>query len=101
MSEMTPFERQVGEEMRHEMGAPPEFDPLAIARQAATATKADGWSTITRWLPGGRATRAERGLSMFTAAKLVAATAVVALFGGFLLINVTPMPQGEEVIRGR
>ncbi len=39
-----------------------------------------------------------RGFTMFSAVKFMVASVIVALFGGFLLINVTPMPPGDGVL---
>jgi hypothetical protein len=69
MDDMNAFERLVGEETRAEAGPARPTDVAAVVR--SVATKSPKW----------------RFWSMFTATKTLAATAIVVLFGGLLLVG--------------
>ena len=89
MDDMTTFEHQIGDELRREIGPVPPFDARVIVRSATTTTTTGRWTVITRRLRGDiTSARAEGDYSMFSALKFVAAAAIVALFGGFLLAGV-------------
>ena len=95
MSDMNAFERRLTAELERIAGPQRPVDASAI-RLAATATTPTGtWSTFTRRFRGDPSpTSGPRHYSMVSAAKLVAAAAVVALFGGLLLAGVlTPQPD--------
>jgi len=97
MDDMTAFERQLGTVLDHMGGPEPGFDAMAIASQAARAAPVGRWSVVSRRLGVGRApASAEGSFSMFSALKFVAAVAVVALFGGFLVAGLLATPQGDE-----
>jgi len=79
MDDMTAFERQIGDELRHEIGPLPRFDAMEIVRATTQSPK---------W----------RFQSMFSATKFVVAGVIVALFGGFLLTGVLTTQQGDEMV---
>ena len=76
MDDMTAFEREIGDELRREIGPLPGFDAMSIVR-SVTATQSPKW----------------RSQSMFSATKFVVAGAIVALFGGFLMAGVLTQPS--------
>jgi hypothetical protein len=80
MTDMTAFERQVAGEMLGRAGSVRPVDDLAIFESVAAATSSQRW-----------------GFTMFSALKFVAAAAIVALFGGFLLTGILTTQQGDEV----
>jgi hypothetical protein len=77
MDDMTAFERQVADEIAGIVGPARSVDDLAVFDAAASRSH--------RW-----------GFTMFSALKFIAAAAIVALFGGFLLVGVLTTPQGDE-----
>ncbi len=78
MTDMTAFESLIAEDVRDEVGPEETVDALAIARKA----RADS----TRW-----------GFDMYSALKFVAASVIVALFGGYLLAGILTTQQGDEM----
>jgi hypothetical protein len=78
MDEMTAFERQMAGGLSHMGGAGRRIDPIAMTRAAATQSP--------KW----------RFQSMFSATKFVVAGAIVALFGGFLLVGLLTQPSEES-----
>jgi hypothetical protein len=82
MGEMDAFERQVADVARRVVGPPRPIDAIAIAR--ATATR--------RAAPWPR--------PVLGALRFVAAGAVVALFGGLLLLGFAPAPRVEPALPG-
>ncbi len=76
MDDMNAFEHQLADRVVRMAGPAPHFDALEIARTAATQSP--------KW----------RFQSMFSATKYVAAGAIVALFGGFLLTST--LHQGPD-----
>ena len=77
MDDMSAFERQVGEEILRIVGPARPVDDLAAFELATDHQK--GW-----------------GFTAFSALRFVAAAAIVALFGGFLLAGVlSTQPDGE------
>ena len=80
MDEMNAFERQVAGRLQRHAGPTSPVDDLAIYNDITAATSSQRW-----------------GLTMLSAAKFVAAAAIVALFGGFLLAGVLTTQQGEEM----
>ena len=77
------FERQVADVAQRVVGPPRTVDALAIARQATT-------DPPKRRFP-----------SMFSALKFVAASAIVALFGAFLLSGILPSGSPDEAAPAR
>ncbi len=80
MDDLRVLERRVAAEVVREMGPSEPVDDLAIF----DAVAAEGRSQT-------------RGFTMFSALKFIAAAAIVALFGGFLLMGVLTTQQGDEV----
>jgi hypothetical protein len=80
MTDMTAFERQVAGEMLGRAGPVRPVDDLAIYESVAAVSRSQRW-----------------GLTMFSALKFVAAAAIVALFGGFLLAGAITTQQDGEV----
>jgi hypothetical protein len=81
MDDMTAFERQLSGQITDLMGPVRPVDDLAVFDAIAAANRSQ-----------------KRGFSMFSALKFIAASAIVALFGGFLLTGVLTTPQGDEVL---
>ena len=81
MTDMTAFERRIAEGMLHRAGPIRPVDDRAVY-EAVTATNRQ-----QRW-----------GFTMFSALKFIAASAIVALFGGFLLAGILTTPQGDDVL---
>ena len=95
MDEMTAFERQISGELDRMAGPGRRVDAMAMVHSVATQTSR--WPAITRRIGGGGLPTPEgRGISMFSAVKLVAAGAFVALFGGLLLLG-TPLAEQEPL----
>ena len=80
MTEMTAFERQLSGEIADLMGPVRPVDDAAIFA-AITATKSPKW----------------RLRPMLSATGFVVAAAIVALFGGFLLIGLLTQPSADPV----
>ncbi len=80
MADMTAFERQVQGHIHRFVGPVHPVDDLAILDAVVAASRSQGW-----------------GFRTFSALKVVAAAAIVALFGGFLLITITPLPRSDEM----
>jgi|GEM_PF-3202167 len=94
MDDMNALERQLANVVQGAMRPPRPVDASAIVRTATTGAPTDRLSAISRRFRGGSVpVSAERGFSMFTAVKFVAAAAIVALFGGFLLASITGDPR--------
>ena len=82
MDDLDAFERQVADVARRVVGPPRSIDALAIARGAATRRTAT------------RPPNVLRGLGF------AAAAAVVALFGGVLVIGLVTTPTDERSLPG-
>ena len=80
MDDMTAFERQVQRRVHRFVGPARPVDDLAVFEAVAAASRSHRW-----------------GFTMFSALKFVAAAAIVALFGGFLLAGVLTTQQDGEV----
>ncbi len=78
MDDMTTFERQLADGFKGLMGPSEPVDDLAVFE--ATASRSHRW-----------------GFTMFSALKFIAASVIVALFGGFLIAGVLTTPQGDEM----
>jgi hypothetical protein len=78
MDDVTPFDRQIAAELMRDAGPSERVDDAAIFAAITTATQSPKWRVQT----------------MFGAAKLAVATAIVALFGGFLLLSTPPADDG-------
>jgi len=96
MGPMDAFEQQLTRVATQVAGPVRPVDAMGVVR-SAKARPVGHWATLARWFGGGATTRSERGFSMFSALKFVAAGAIVALFGGFLLTGVLTTPQEGEV----
>jgi hypothetical protein len=81
MDDTNALERQLADEMLRRAGPDPIVDDLAIFNHVITTTQSPKW----------------RFQSMFSATKFVAAGAIVALFGAFLLISLPLERPGEGV----
>ena len=79
--DMTAFERQLSGEIAGLMGPAGSVDDLAVYE---SVTAASGRSP--RW-----------GFTLFSALEFIAASVIVALFGGFLMVGVFTTQQGDEV----
>jgi|GEM_PF-6694763 len=87
MDDMSALERQLASELGQMAGRGRRIDAVAMVHSVTTTAPAGRWSVITRRLGVGPGpASAEGGFSMFSAVKFVAAAAVVALFGSFLLL---------------
>ena len=78
MDDQNTFERQLAIGLDRLAGPPRPVDAMAVARSVTTQS--------SKW-----------GSNMFSALKLVAAAAIVALFGGFLLAGISTTQQGDEM----
>jgi hypothetical protein len=94
--DMDAFERQLAHVVRQTMRPPRPVDVGAIVRvtSVSAGSRAVG---VRRVRAGVASTPAARGFSMLSALKLVAAAAVVALCGGFLVLS-SVTPQVEEPV---
>jgi len=98
MDDMDAFESQVGREALVEAGPSRPVDVDSIVASATGSASVGRWPVVTRWLGSGRMPApSEGGTSMFSALRIAAAAAIVALFGGFLLVGVVGDPQEGEV----
>ena len=80
MDDLNALERQIEGQLNGFVGPVLPVDDAAIFNDITAASKP------TRW-----------GFTMFSALKLVAAAAIVALFGGFLLAGILTTPDGEPM----
>ena len=80
MTDMTAFERQLSGEITGLMGPIRPVDDLAIFESVTAASRSQGW-----------------GFTMFSALKFIAAAAIVALFGGFLIAGVLTTQQPDKM----
>ena len=80
MTDMTAFERQLSSEISGLMGPVRPVDDLAVFESVTAASRQKGW-----------------GFTTLSALKFVAATVIVALFGGFLLAGILTTQQGDKV----
>ena len=83
MTDMTAFERRVADAMVRRAGPVRPVDDLAVFESVIAANRQQGW-----------------GFTMLSALKFVAAAAIVALFGGFLLAGVLTTQQGDDMTPG-
>ncbi len=90
MDDMNAFEHLIADVAGEAMGPARPVDAATITRSAVTAASAPRSSAITRLAGAAWPARHERRLSMFSAVKLVAAAAIIALAGGVVLIGVLP-----------
>ena len=81
MDDMTAFDRQIAGEVLLGAGPSEPVDDLAVFDAVTAASRSHRW-----------------GFTMFSALKFVAAAAIVALFGSFLLINITSLPRSDEAL---
>ena len=80
MDDLTAFERQLSGEIAGLMGPVRPVDDLAIYESVTAASRSHRW-----------------GFTLFSALKFIAASVIVALFGGFLMVGVFTTQQGDEV----
>lgn len=81
MTEMTAFERQVAGEMVGRAGPIRPVDDLEILESVIAANRQKG-----------------RGFTMFSALKLIAASVILALFGGFLIAGTLTAPRIDDAM---
>jgi hypothetical protein len=99
MDDMNAFETQVAREASREAGPSQPVDVASIVRSTTAVSSARRWSVATRWFGSGRwPAPGEGGIMVFSAVKLAAAAAIVALFGGFLLVGVVGDPQDGDLL---
>ena len=79
MDDLTPFDRQIAAEFLRDAGPSEPVDDLAIYEAVTAASRSHRW-----------------GFTMFSALKFMAAAAIVALFGGFLLAGILTTQQEES-----
>ncbi len=103
MDDRNAFERQLASEVTRMAGPEPRVDALAIARSAMTTpSTARRRVVFTRlgWfrdpLDGGIAAPRDGGSTMFSALKFIAASVIVALFGGFLIAGILTTPSDDQ-----
>ncbi|MEX1294957.1 MAG: NHL repeat-containing protein [Candidatus Limnocylindrales bacterium] len=87
MGDQRGFERQLGEELRRQIGPIPEVDAIEVARSAAHSPVAGYVSAVSFG----------RGFSMSTALKFVAAAAVLAVVAGLVTTYRVFDPEGQAV----
>ncbi len=94
MDEMNAFEQQIADELGQMAGPGRRIDAMAMVRTIAIPSSR--WPVTTRRLGGRNSpTPIERGFSMISALKFIAAGVIVALFGGLLLVGL-PMTRQEQ-----
>ena len=81
MDDMQAFDKQLASVVRRRVGPSESVDDLAVFDAVIAANRQKGW-----------------GFTMFSALKFVAASVIVALFGGFLLAGVFTTQHSEEVV---
>jgi hypothetical protein len=91
------FEQQLSRVATEVAGPVRPVDATAVVR-SAKAAPVHRWSINACGFRGGVTTRTEGSFSMFSALKFIAASAIVALFGGFLLTGVFTTQQGDEMV---
>ena len=96
MDDMTALERQIGDELRREIGPVPRFDAASIVHSVVTTVPPERRSVVTRLRGRISRTPTEGGLTMSSALKFIAASAIVALFGGFLLAGIISTQPIDE-----
>jgi hypothetical protein len=101
MNDTNAFEHLVADVADDLMGPSRSFDAAAIVQSAKTMAPQRRWTDAVRRTVGDRVIPVEGGFSMFSALKFIAAAAIVALFGGFLLAGVLTTPQGMRWPRQR
>ncbi len=97
MDEMNGLERQLADVVRGAMRPPRPVDAAAIVR-TATANAPRGRSALVgRFRDHPPQAPAAKGFTMFSALKYAAASVILALFGGFLLMSVLSAPQEDDI----
>ena len=97
MDPMNAFEQQLSRVATEVAGPARPVDATAIVR-SAKAAPVHHWSVHVRGFRGGVTTRTEGGFTMFSALKFIAASVIVALFGGFLLSGVLTTPDDDQMV---
>jgi len=93
MNETNDFERLIADVTREAMGPTRPVDVETVTHSAATSVSVPRASVVTRPAGLDPIGRPERGLSMFSAVKLVTAASIIALFGGFLMAGLIDPPD--------
>jgi hypothetical protein len=99
MEPMSAFEQQLSRVAAEVAGPAKRVDAMAVVC-SAQAGPVGRWSVRLRGIVGGATTTTERGFSMFSAVKLVAAGVIVAAFSSFLLLSGVVSPQPVEPVPG-
>ena len=93
MNETNDFERLIADVAREAMGPTRPVDLERVTHLAATSVAAPRASAVTHPADRESLGRPERGLSVFSAVKLVAAASIIALIGGFLMAGLIDPPE--------
>lgn len=96
MDDLNALERQIGDELRREIGPVPRFDVATIVRSVVTSTPRRGWSVVPRIQSRIASAPTKGRFTMFSGLKSIAAGVVVALLGGFLLAGAFTTQQGHQ-----
>ena len=97
MGPMDALEQQLIRVATQVAGPVRPVDAVGVVR-SAKAEPVSQWSALARWFGGGVTIPTARGFTMLSAVKFVAAAAIVALFGGFLLAGVLTTQQDGEAL---
>ena len=96
MEPMSAFEQQLSRVASEVAGPARPVDAMAVVR-SAQAGPVGRWSVRFRGSLVVRPPRRKRGLSVFSAVKLVAAGVIVALIGGFLFASLATPPVEDTL----
>ncbi len=99
MEPMSAFEQQLSRVASEVAGPAKPVDAVAVV-SSVHAGPVGRWSVRLRGIVGGTTTTTERGFSVFSAVKLVAAGVIVAAFSSFLLLSGVFSPQPVEPVPG-
>ena len=98
MNQRTAFERQLADELRHQIGEVPDIDAIEVTRSVTGGGTAPDWGSGMRPVSARvRIISLGRGDSMSTALKYISAAGLVALLGSLLAINGVMSPDPEVV----
>ena len=94
MADLTAFERQLADALRHEIGEVPALDPVEVARSVAGSRLARHWDPGIRPISGRvRSIALGRGETMSSTLKFVTAAAIVLLLGGVVASYRMAVPE--------
>jgi hypothetical protein len=99
MEPISAFEQQLSRVASEVAGPAKPVDAMAVV-YSAQAGMVGRWSVRLRGIVGGATTSTERGFSVFSAVKLVAAGVIVAAFSSFLLLSGVFSPQPIQPVPG-